>query len=229
MIQACINIFLFQQILSFYSPALKSPTVLLNRISTFDDEFAEMISKPLPEWYKEHIEEQEREEQEIQKNKDRIMEEFKKKYESKYEGYAKKSKNPNWLTSIFGTSLTKEKDYSEKTTKEKWEDFWETERKDTGFRLPGFFEVFPELKLKWPIWAKRKDGGVIKCETDQDCQFPQACCPHPILPGDKFCCTGFGKRILVPAYETRKIIAQQSQSPNSDRNPGGPTGGGLKF
>ena len=55
--------------------------------------------------------------------------------------------------------------------KEKWEKFWDEDEKQTGFSsLPGFFEVFPELKFKWPNWARRKDGSaVVECETDSDC------------------------------------------------------------
>jgi len=90
---------------------------------------------------------------------------------------------------------------------DEWKSFWEDEKKSTGFYLPGFFEVFPELKLKWPNWAKRKDGQAIKCEKDKDCQFPQACCPHPIIPGDKFCCTGWGQRIMSPSYQGREITS----------------------
>lgn len=57
-------------------------------------------------------------------------------------------------------------------------------------KFPGFFEVFPELDIiKWPQWIK-KNGKIIKCEKDEDCMFPQACCHHPIVPGDKFCCSG---------------------------------------
>ena len=56
--------------------------------------------------------------------------------------------------------------------------------------FPGFFELFPELDIiKWPQWFK-KNGKRIKCEKDEDCMFPQACCHHPIVPGDKFCCLG---------------------------------------
>ena len=69
----------------------------------------------------------------------------------------------------------------------------------------GFFEVFPELKFKWPVWARKKNGGAIECETDKDCLFPQACCNHPIIPGKKFCCTGYGQRIMEPAYIGQEI------------------------
>ena len=187
-------------------------------VSSFDLDFADAISKPLPEWYKDQVEEQQKENAEIQANRDKILKQFKDKYEVKDENQKieefknRKQKGSNWMASLFSTpKRTGEGD--ERTTKEKWEEFLEDERRDTGFYLPGFFEVFPELKLKWPVWSKRKDGSVMKCETDSDCQFPQACCPHPILPGDKFCCTGFGRRILVPAYQTRRIVASQGPPP----------------
>jgi hypothetical protein len=39
------------------------------------------------------------------------------------------------------------------------------------------------LKLDWPVWAK-KNGDFIQCESDEDCKFPQTCCPDPIVPGN---------------------------------------------
>ncbi len=67
--------------------------------------------------------------------------------------------------------------------------------------FPGFFELFPELDIiKWPQWFK-KNGKRIKCEKDEDCMFPQACCHHPIVPGDKFCCLGgYKQRQLQYAF-----------------------------
>lgn len=193
--------------------------------SNFDSDFADAMSKPLPQWFKEQKEEQDRHLKELEKNRDRIMLEFKKKYEvideEKIKEYeiklANKSKKPSWLTELFvGASKVELDENDEKTTKQKWKEFLVEEQKATGLTFPGFFEVFPELKaFKWPIWAKSKSGSVIKCETDQDCQFPQACCPHPILPGDKFCCTGFGRRAMVPAYATRRITSSPApSSPN---------------
>lgn len=175
-----------------------------------------MMSKPLPEWFKEQKEEQDRQIRELETNRERIIREFKQKYEvvdeeqktREYEMRRNKSKaKPLWLSEVFGSEPAIELDENnEKTTRQKWKEFLKEEEKETGLSFPGFFEVFPELKVfKWPIWAKRKNGSVIQCETDQDCQFPQACCPHPILPGDKFCCTGFGRRAMVPAYQTRAI------------------------
>lgn len=85
------------------------------------------------------------------------------------------------------------------------------EKKETKIIIPGFFDVFPELQLKWPEWTK-KNGQRIECKTDKDCRFPEACCHHPIIPGNKFCCTGYKKRILEPAYIVQVI--QSNPNPN---------------
>ena len=111
------------------------------------------------------------------------------------------------------------------STKENWENFWENEQKETGFYLPNFFDVFPELKLKWPTWSKRRDGTAIECESDLDCPFPQACCPHPIIPGQKFCCTGFGNRIMVPAYARQQISSNDIGNSNDNQDNQSPKGG----
>jgi hypothetical protein len=67
-------------------------------------------------------------------------------------------------------------------------------------KLPGLFEVFPEIKNLWPIWIRKK-GQKIKCIKDEDCLFPQACCHHPIIPGEKFCCSGnYKKRQMKYAF-----------------------------
>lgn len=176
----------------------------------FDIDFAEAMSKPLPEWYEAQKAEREKLMKELQENRDRIMKEFRAKYEVKEEVKSLEQKAKwNFLDnrdmerrkrkqgSSAGPAIVDGDD--ERTTREKWEKFWDDEEKTTGFYLPGFFEVFPELQLKWPNWAKKR-GEAIECEKDEDCQFPQACCPHPIIPGDKFCCTGWTQRIMVPAY-----------------------------
>ncbi len=208
---------------------IKIPLIATSN-SKFDSDFAESISKPLPEWYKEQQKQQAVIQKEIEDNRIRIMNEFRAKYEinekSKIEEIKKKwemidqtnkrrklRSKSNTLQSIWNkVSGNKGNDNSNEDnnsimTQQEWEQFLEEEENSTGFYLPGFFEVFPELKLKWPKWAKRRDGSAISCETDQDCQFPQACCPHPIIPGDKFCCTGFGLRIMVPAYQRREITS----------------------
>jgi hypothetical protein len=181
----------------------------------FDLDFAEAMSKPLPEWYEAQKAERERLIKELQDNRDRIVKEFRAKYEvreevKEMERKAKwsflDSRDKERRKRKKGSSSDLEEETSdERTTREKWEKFWDEEEQTTGFYLPGFFEVFPELQLKWPNWAKKK-GEAIECEKDEDCQFPQACCPHPIIPGDKFCCTGWTQRILVPAY-ARQVAA----------------------
>lgn len=62
--------------------------------------------------------------------------------------------------------------------------------------LPTLREAFPEINNIWPIWVK-KQGFKIACNKDEDCLFPQACCHHPIIPGEKFCCKG--------GYKTRQL------------------------
>ena len=200
--------------------------------SLFDEDFAESISKPLPQWYRDSKGERENILKDIEKNRERILKEFKAKYEvteeekaqelnikwEKIKQRVKDRKNKfNWLEKIKSIIVTNHDEElallnddeilhgKDATTKEKWEKFWEDEEKQTGFSLPGFFEVFPELQLKWPKWGLKKDGSSIDCERDEDCPFPQACCPHPIIPGQKFCCTGWGQRIMVPAYARQEI------------------------
>ena len=71
--------------------------------------------------------------------------------------------------------------------------------------LPTLTEVFPEIKNLWPIWVK-KNGFKIKCNKDSDCLFPQACCHHPIIPGDNFCCYGgYKARELEYAFAIERI------------------------
>jgi hypothetical protein len=63
------------------------------------------------------------------------------------------------------------------------------------------YTVYPELdNLKWTIWSKYKENK-IKCQTDKDCLFPQACCHHPVLAFENnYCCTNWNKRKLKYAY-----------------------------
>ena len=71
--------------------------------------------------------------------------------------------------------------------------------------LPGFFEIFPMLDWKWPVWTM-KNGKRIQCKTDDDCKFPQSCCHHPIIPGDKFCCSGgYKQRVMKHSYIPQEI------------------------
>lgn len=195
--------------------------------SNFDSEFADAFAKPLPDWFLEQEVARKKLHQEMEEKSKKMLDEFKAKYilsEIEKAEVAKKIReskkqkrqiSQNWLSSIFKKASTvidseEDLDNEELTTREKWQIFLREEEKATGFSLPGFFDVFPELKFKWPVWAKR-NGKAIKCEVDGDCQFPQACCSHPIIPGDKFCCTGWGRRIMVPAYQHQMI---QPQSPS---------------
>lgn len=188
--------------------------------SSFDMEFAESMSKPLPEWFEEEKQKKDEYMKVIEDEREKILNEFKSKYELSEEDkmknieerlqkinerkkMLKKNKSrQNIFAKALGisTDVDEEEVLEDETTRDKWEKFWLDEEATTGFSLPGFFEVFPELKLMWPTWAKKRDGSAIQCKVDADCQFPQACCPHPIIPGDKFCCTGWTQRIMVPAY-----------------------------
>jgi len=214
---------------------------------SFDEDFAESISKPIPQWYKDSNGEREKIIKEVEKNRERIIQEYKAKYEvteeqkakemeerwAKIQARSKKQKKSNWLekvksivtsSSIEDSKLKEEEELALQmdatTTKEKWEKFWVEEEKQTGFYLPGFFEVFPELQLKWPNWSQRKDGSAIECETDADCPFPQACCNHPIIPGQQFCCTGWGRRIMVPAYARQEISSSLLEDSSRQNSPG---------
>lgn len=193
----------------------------------FDSDFADSMSKPLPKWFQEQKEEQDKLMEEIEKNRERIMKEFKQKYEivdeqqkiNEYETNLanKLNRKPSWLSFFGGEAKVELDENNDKSTKQKWKEFLIEEQKSTGLIFPNLLDVFPELKMfKWPIWAKSKSGNIIQCETDQDCQFPQACCPHPILPGDKFCCTGFGRRAMVPAYATRAITVSPPNPTNNN-------------
>jgi hypothetical protein len=196
----------------------------------FDFDFADAMSKPLPDWFQKERDEREKYLRDVEENRERIMREFRQRYEiseaekaavreARWLKYKAKleSKKKNWLGSLFAVGTAVDED-REETTRERWEKLWE-ENKDEEeevFMLPGFFEVFPELKLKWPIWSKR-NGGLQKCETDRDCPVPQACCPHPLLPGDKFCCTGFGRRVMEPAYAPQEAVVRRDIDGDQDR------------
>ena len=244
--------------------AIKDPA------SNFDMDFAEAMSKPLPEWFLEEKQKKEELMEELNKNRERIMAEFRAKYEISNEEKAaerekkdavlelrrqaiaskkrkmkqQQSGSGSFLGRALGISTAtkkstanavakggqeEEEDYDDDvTTRDQWEKFWEEEEETTGFSLPGFFEVFPELKLQWPTWAKKRDGSAVECEVDSDCAFPQACCPHPIIPGDKFCCTGWTQRIMVPAYQRQLIQADimgRDQEGNNGEDGAPETGG----
>lgn len=215
-----------------------------DKASSFDMDFAEAMSKPLPEWFLEEKQKKEELMKEVMKNRERIMDEFRAKYEisaeekerdrkekeaqlnARRKAIAANKNKSGFLAKALGISTkADELVEEEETTRDKWEKFWVEEEETTGFSLPGFFEVFPELKLMWPTWAKKRDGSAIECEVDSDCQFPQACCPHPIIPGDKFCCTGWTQRIMVPAY-ARQMIQSDAWS-RGDGDDNAPETGGY--
>lgn len=50
-------------------------------------------------------------------------------------------------------------------------------------------EIYKRLKL--PIWHSNN----IKCETDENCPIPFACCNDAFFPmKDKYCCINYKKR-----------------------------------
>jgi hypothetical protein len=106
-------------------------------------------------------------------NRERIIAEFKAKYEinekqkselreadDRYiEARALKRKEGSWFKRALGLEVNEMDDYIESGTseerqksREKWLKFREEEESATEFRLPGFFEVFPELIFRWPVW-----------------------------------------------------------------------------
>ncbi|RYH21469.1 hypothetical protein EON65_20625 [archaeon] len=193
---------------------------------SFDVDFAEAISKPLPKWYEEANAKQERFIKKLEKNHEEIVDEFGKRYEYEITGEekrnehekkwariqqrveGKKNKKDLWskVTRLFNNKKEEDTTVSQSVvTKGNWEKSWEKEGKQTGFYLPGLFEVFPELQFKWPVWTRRKDGSAVECESDKDCLVPQACYSHPILPGQKYCCTGWTQRVMVPKYVKAKM------------------------
>ena len=195
-------------------------------MSGFDSDFADMMSKPLPDWFEKEQEKRERWLKDQDSERERIKREFREKYEVTEEQKMEELKTKWELLERNAAKLDADPNAAnDRETKKKWRKFWRQEEVDTGFYLPGFFEVFPELKFLWPTWSRGRDGNVILCETDEDCQFPQACCPHPILPGKKFCCTGTGQRILVPQYCPQELVSEDmleranNSPPSGDERP----------
>jgi hypothetical protein len=212
---------------------------MLSGAPSFDADFAESMSKPLPDWYVLEKEEREQFIEELEAQREKIMAAFEEKYgrnnlkdlqslnleESKEQqakaARAQAAKKPTgWLqkaAAAVGLASTGVEESEEEDI-----DLKEA-RENTDFYLPGLLEVFPELKnFKWPVWAKKRDGGLVKCETDRDCQVPQACCPHPIIPGDKFCCTGWGTRIMDKQYVGQEVVSNRDENYNKrgEKPPG---------
>jgi hypothetical protein len=204
-----------------------------NDQNPFDADFADMFSKPIPTWFDKKSQEEDNSKK-VLKTREEILAEFRTKFEA-IEAERKRKLEEKWAQiqkrmeekkrnkgGLFGqaASLFKSKDDKEDEimksvpkTLEEMERYLESEESQQNFALPGFFEVFPELQ--WPKWARRRDGSAIECDTDSDCPLPLTCCNHPILPGPKFCCSGWGQRMLVKAYAYAYIKpdnASQSQS-----------------
>jgi len=108
--------------------------------------------------------------------------------------------------SHFADAISKPPIQNKSLVGEKWVVQEKRLQKKLKIRFPGFFEIFPELRIKWPKWSRDKRGYTIPCATDTDCPFPQTCCNDPIIPGErKFCCTGWGRRQMIPAYVRQEI------------------------
>jgi hypothetical protein len=59
--------------------------------------------------------------------------------------------------------------------------------------------IFSSLtkNIKFPIWHKSH----IKCNNDDDCPIPYACCHDPLFPlENKYCCKNYKSRIYKYAY-----------------------------
>jgi hypothetical protein len=56
-------------------------------------------------------------------------------------------------------------------------------------------EIYSKLKL--PLWHNNN----IKCQIDDDCPIPYACCDDPFFPiKNKYCCINYKKREYKYAY-----------------------------
>lgn len=198
-----------------------------------NNDFVNSISKPLPKWFLEQKEIENKILEGYKENRERILKEFKEKYDiseeekilkrdvlfAEMETRMVKSKEIPWFKRALG--LTKqdlnsespeEKDASQERldTKEKWKKLQSEKDEKVSTTFPSFFDLFPELRLKWPIWTKDKNGRVKKCRIDSDCLFPAACCAHPFLEGDNFCCTNWNKRTLEKQYIAQEISVQKN-------------------
>lgn len=131
-----------------------SPTI---ENSSFDTDFAEAMSKPLPDWYKEQKEEERKLLLELKENRERIIREFKAKYEvseedkikqrdakwAEMEARAARRIVLPWYKKAFGVKNVINEDTGEvesqerKEARERWNQFLEDEEQDTGFNLPG--------------------------------------------------------------------------------------------
>jgi hypothetical protein len=236
---------LLKRLFASMTPALSSEQEDdKNNLPSVDFDFAEAISKPLPKWYRDSKAEKEFLRKEIEKTREQIIKDFKSKFdipedqkqkerERKWakiqKQYEEKQKQKQSLqSSPFGKliafmdrkSISQQQEEEEVVdaiaTTENWEKLL-AEEEEKLVNLPNFFDLFPELQFKWPKWATRRDGSMMECDTDKDCPVPLTCCTHPIVPGPKFCCSGWGQRMMVPAYVREEILANRAQQ-NSGGN-----------
>jgi len=213
----------------------------VNNQSPFDSDFADMFSKPVPTWFDKKTQDEDNSKN-IKKTREEMLKDLRAKFEAveierkqKLEEKwaqiqkrmeAKKREKNGWLSqvaSLFESDEDKQEEAMKNIpqTLEEMERYLETEEAQQDFSLPGFFEVFPELR--WPKWARRKDGSTIECDSDSDCPVPLACCNHPVIPGPKFCCSGWGQRMMVKAY------AYQLIKPNNESNSNGRESGNYGY
>jgi len=62
--------------------------------------------------------------------------------------------------------------------------------------LPGFFEIFPELKIIF----RKNNFRLKKCTNDNDCEGEEVCCNNILKEFDKFCCKGKNVVKSPPRY-----------------------------
>lgn len=75
--------------------------------------------------------------------------------------------------------------------------------------LQELIDLFPEVKSLIPKYAKKEDGGLVLCTSDEDCPFPLTCCPGFRQTGERFCCSGWGERVMTPAYVMNPLLSDQ--------------------
>jgi hypothetical protein len=131
------------------------------------------LMNTVPQWYKDEQEDESKQMIEQRINRERIIAEFKAKYlineqqkmelreadDREMEAVAARRKEGSWFKRALGLKGNEMDDYIESGTteerqksREKWLKFRKEEKSASEFRLPGFFEVFPELVFRWPIW-----------------------------------------------------------------------------
>ena len=108
------------------SPSIRGAE-FIDKSTSFDNDFAEAMSKPLPDWYKEQKEEERKLMMELKENRERIMREFRAKYEVTEEekikqrdakwlemtARAARRKELPWYKKAFGAKLVRDEDTGE--------------------------------------------------------------------------------------------------------------------